>query len=68
MGGVANEHAVAMTEAAREVAVRGAEVAAALPTLERAVAIATPLEGTVERLGRIVDRLPGSRATKPPDG
>ena len=67
MVGVANRHAVAMTEAAREVAVRGAEVAAALPTLERAVAIATPLEGTVERLGRIVDRLPGAPRREEPD-
>ena len=64
---VANEQAVLITESAREVAVRGAEVAATLPTLERAVALATPLEGTVERLGRIVDRLPGSRAAKPAD-
>ena len=67
MGGVANKHAVAMTEAAREVAVRGAEVAAALPTLERAVALATPLEGTVERLGRIVDRIPGGPRREEPD-
>lgn len=50
---------------AHEVAVRGAEVAAALPLLERAIAIADPLEGTVERLGRIVDRLPGGRARDP---
>ena len=27
----------------------------------RALAIATPLEGTVERLGRALDRLPGGR-------
>lgn len=67
VGTLANERAVLMTEAAREVAVRGAEVAAALPTMERAVAIAQPLEGTVERLGRIVDRLPGSRIVKPAD-
>jgi len=55
---------------ARDVATRGAEVAAALPLLERAVALGEPLEGTVERLGRIVDRLPGGaqarrRATRP---
>ena len=67
VGTLANERAVLMTETAHEVAVRGAEVAAALPTLERAVAIATPLEGTVERLGRVVDRLPGSRVSKPAD-
>jgi hypothetical protein len=41
------------------VASRAAEVVAVLPTLEKAVAIATPLEGAVERLGRMVDRLPG---------
>jgi hypothetical protein len=28
----------------------------------RALAIATPLEGTVERLGRALDRLPGGKA------
>jgi hypothetical protein len=44
---------------AEEVANRAAELIGVLPTLERAVAIATPLEGAVERLGRMVDRLPG---------
>lgn len=44
---------------AQEVADRAAEMIAILPTLERAVALATPLEGAVERLGRVVDRLPG---------
>ena len=41
------------------------EIAAALPVLERAVSIATPLEGTVERLGRALDRLPGGRPRPP---
>ena len=50
---------------AREVADRGAEVATALPLLQRAVDLADPLEGAVERLGRIVDRLPGGRAAAP---
>ena len=44
---------------AKEVADRAAQVIAALPLLERAVALGEPLEGTVERLGRMVDRLPG---------
>jgi hypothetical protein len=48
-----------IAERAKEVADRGAEVAAALPVLERAVAMASPLEGAVERLGRALDRLPG---------
>jgi methyl-accepting chemotaxis protein len=62
VGETANGHAVVVAERAEQVATRGAEVAAALPTLERAVALAEPLEGAVERLGRIVDRLPGSRS------
>jgi hypothetical protein len=53
------------------VAERGAEVAGALPVLQRAVGIAEPLEGAVERLGRMVDRFPGGRRTGeqlgPPD-
>jgi hypothetical protein len=44
---------------AAEVAQRGGELVATLPTLEAAVALVTPLEGAVERLGRMVDRLPG---------
>ncbi len=32
----------------------------------RALAIATPLEGTVERLGRVLDRLPGGRPRPEP--
>lgn len=54
-----------ISDRAQEVADRGAEVVSALPMLERAVSIATPLEGTVERLGRALDRLPGGRARSP---
>jgi len=45
-------------QVAKEVADRGAAIADALPVLQRAVEMAVPLEGAVERLGRIVDRLP----------
>ena len=55
---------------AAEVAVRGGQVADALPLLQRALEIAEPLESTVERLGRLVDRLPGgaraARAARTP--
>ena len=52
---------------AAEVAVRGGEVAAALPLLQRALELAEPLDGTVKRLGRLVDRLPdGTRAARAP--
>jgi methyl-accepting chemotaxis protein len=51
---------------AADVALRGGQVAEAIPLLQRAVEIAEPLESTVERLGRLVDRLPGGlRAARP---
>jgi hypothetical protein len=37
-----------------------------VPTVEQAVGLIAPLEGAVERLGRVVDRLPGARAKRPP--
>jgi hypothetical protein len=46
-------------QAAQDVAAVGREIADALPILQRAITMAEPLEGAVERLGRIVDRLPG---------
>ena len=55
---------------AAEVAVRGAQVAEALPLLQRALELAEPLDGTVKRLGRLVDRLPdgarGARGARTP--
>jgi methyl-accepting chemotaxis protein len=65
LGREANGQAVVVADRAKEVADRGGELVAVLPTLERAVAMAAPLEGTVERLGRMMDRLPGAR---PPRG
>ena len=46
-------------QSAKDVAVVGRQIADALPVLQRAITMAEPLEGAVERLGRIVDRLPG---------
>ncbi len=51
-----------MQERAREVTDRAGELVEALPLLERALGLAMPLEGAVERLGRVADRLPGGRA------
>jgi len=42
----------------KEVSDRGGAIAEALPVLQRAVEMAVPLEGAVERLGRVLDRLP----------
>jgi hypothetical protein len=47
-------HAAQMTE-------RADNLLAAAAVLERGVAIVEPLEGVVQRLGRIADRLPGER-------
>ena len=49
---------------AQAVAEVGAQVVESLPTLERAVTMATPLEGAVERVGRLVDRLPRTPSGK----
>ena len=72
LGGRMEVHGEALLEIGARIAERGGEIAAALPALERAVAIATPLEGTVERLGRALDRIPGGRARPlegpPPEG
>ena len=59
LGNTVLDRSNVIADRAKEVADRGADVAAALPVLERAVSMASPLEGTVERLGRALDRLPG---------
>jgi hypothetical protein len=40
----------------------GSELITALPAFERALEMATPLEGAIDRFGRLVDRLPGGAA------
>ncbi len=66
MGELVMERSLTIADSAKEVSDRGAEVVAALPMLQRAVSIAEPMEGAVERLGRALDRLPGGR-TRPTD-
>jgi hypothetical protein len=47
----------------------GNNLIVALPTLERALELATPLEGAIDRVGRFVDRLPGgANARRRPGG
>ncbi len=43
----------------------GAELIRMLPTLDRALEMASPLEGAIDRFGRLVDRLPGGQARRP---
>jgi hypothetical protein len=48
-----------IVDSAGQVVEAGAELVAVLPTVERAIALATPLEGAIDRFGRLVDRFPG---------
>jgi hypothetical protein len=51
---------------AGQVVETGNELVQALPTLERALQLATPLEGAIDRVGRFVDRLPGGANVRRP--
>jgi hypothetical protein len=52
-----------IVDRAGQVVQAGAELVAVLPALERAIEMATPLEGAIDRFGRLVDRLPGGGGT-----
>jgi ABC-type transporter Mla subunit MlaD len=61
----------ALEATAREVVAAGRELVAAFPTIERTAEIGEtlaqavePLQGAAERLGRIVDRLPGGARSR----
>jgi hypothetical protein len=54
-----------VTQAAHLVS-SASELITLLPTLERAIELASPLEGAIDRFGRIVDRFPGRRPPEPP--
>jgi hypothetical protein len=49
---------------AASVAETGSELIGMLPALERAIEMASPLEGAIDRFGRLVDRLPGGQARR----
>jgi hypothetical protein len=53
------EQGMIIEKQAEAVAARAGELVEALPTIEMAVSMVSPLEGAVERIGRAVDRLPG---------
>ncbi len=54
-----------IVERAGQVVQTGDELIAVLPALERAIEMATPLEGAIDRFGRLVDRLPGGVRARP---
>jgi chromosome segregation ATPase len=49
---------------AARLAETGSDLIGALPTLQRAIEMASPLEGAIDRFGRLVDRLPGGAARR----
>jgi hypothetical protein len=53
-----------IVESANRVSATGGELIAVLPALERAIEMATPLEGAIDRFGRLVDRLPGGSTAR----
>jgi hypothetical protein len=53
--------------AASRVVETGNDLVTVLPTFERALEMATPLEGAIDRFGRLVDRLPGGAPRRRPD-
>jgi len=61
LGELMTEEVRATQNAAAEVVSAAREIMTALPLLEQALALGAPLEGAVERIGRIVDRLPGGK-------
>jgi hypothetical protein len=65
LGGQVNSRGAEIVDSATQVAATGSELIAVLPTLERALQMASPLEGAIDRFGRLVDRLPGGAPRRP---
>ena len=62
LGGQIDARGAEIVDRATRVVETGNEVIAMLPALERALELASPLEGAIDRFGRIVDRFPGGAA------
>lgn len=61
LGGQIDLRGAEIVERAAQVVETGSELITALPMVERALELATPLEGAIDRFGRIVDRFPGNQ-------
>jgi hypothetical protein len=53
-----------IAQRAGEVVETATELISVLPALEKAIELAVPLEGTIDRIGRFMDRLPGGAARR----
>jgi len=56
-----------IVDSANRVVETGSELITVLPAFERALEMATPLEGAIDRFGRLVDRLPGGAQRRRPE-
>jgi hypothetical protein len=59
LGSRIDDRGAEIVGSAERVAETGGELISVLPALERAIQMTTPLEGAIDRFGRLVDRLPG---------
>ncbi len=53
-----------IADRAGHVVATAGELITILPTMERALDLASPLEGAIDRFGRIVDRFPGAASSR----
>lgn len=60
MGDQIDVRGTEIVASAERVSQTARELMLVLPTLERALDLATPLEGAIDRFGRFVDRFPGA--------
>ena len=56
-----------IVDSANRVVETGNELITVLPAVERALEMTTPLEGAIDRFGRLVDRLPGGAQRRRPE-
>jgi methyl-accepting chemotaxis protein len=65
LGAQVDARGAEIVDRATRVVETGSELIGVLPALERALEMASPLEGAIDRFGRLVDRLPGGVARRP---
>jgi hypothetical protein len=65
LGGRVDARGAEIVDRATQVVETGSELIGVLPALEQALEMASPLEGAIDRFGRLVDRLPGGQPRRP---
>jgi len=65
LGERVDDRGAEIVDSATRVVETGSELITVLPALERALDIAMPLEGAIDRFGRLVDRFPGGGPRRP---